>query len=74
VNIDEIEKALLDRPVNDMAGITDLERASASQPMIIIEGQGALWREWRPGERIEDLMQQQTEPLKAWHKKIKADK
>ena len=67
-NLGEIEKAILDRPVNDMAGITDLERASAAVPAISLEDGSALWREWRPHEKLEDLLMQQVEPIKKWKK------
>lgn len=33
----EIERLLLERPVNDMAGLTDMERAGMAQPVLYVE-------------------------------------
>lgn len=33
----EIERLLLERPVNDVAGLTDMERAGLAQPLIYVE-------------------------------------
>lgn len=66
----EIERLLLDRPVDDMAGLTDLERVGLARPLIVIEGAGGLARNWQPGETADDL-REQNKPVEAWRKKLK---
>ncbi len=70
----EIEKLLLERPVNDAAGLTDAERAGLAIPLIIVDGQGGLSRNWVPGETLTDLHTQQDEPIRKWRKALKAGK
>lgn len=67
----EIEKTILERPVNDIAGLTDQERAALARPMIEVEGFGGLAREWASHETLEDLHAQQDEPIRAWQKSLK---
>ncbi len=74
----EIEATLLQRPVNDMAGITDLERAALARPVIEVEVQTPegprnlpLVRSWEPHETVEDLQAQQDEPIRQWRKELK---
>lgn len=70
----EIERLILERPVNDVAGLTDLERAGMAQPVIHVQKQGRsvpLTRSWSPGESIEDLHEQQDEAIKKWRKELK---
>lgn len=69
-----IEAAVLERPVNDLAGLTDADRAGMARPMIFVTGKGPLGRNWQPGETLQDLRAQQDEPLKAWKKAMKARK
>lgn len=37
VEREEIEQLILERPVNDLAGLTDLERAGMAQPILYVE-------------------------------------
>lgn len=64
----EIEQALLARPVDDMAGLTDLERVAMAKPLIHIIGKGGLARNWDPGETVVDLRAQQDDPIEKYHK------
>lgn len=70
-NWKEIERVILERPVNDRAGLTDLERAGLARPMILVEDKGGLAREWGPHETVADLHAQQDAPIKAWHKSMR---
>lgn len=71
----EIERLVLDRPVDDMAGLSDLERAGLAKPLIVVavELDGGtiehrrLGRDWLPGESLEDL-QEQNAPVQTWRK------
>lgn len=70
----EIERLLLERPVDDTAGLTDLERAGMARPLIAIEtagGTAALTRSWRPGETVADLKGQQDAAIRTWKKTLK---
>jgi len=81
----EIERMLLERPVNDVAGLTDLERAGMAKPVIVIEKEilgiisgepsqkveVSLVRSWKFGESLADLHAQQDEPIQKWRKKLK---
>lgn len=78
----EIERLILERPVNDMAGLTDLERAGMARPLINIQkkvmdgGQERLIelplvRSWDPGESAEDLRSQQDDAIAKWKKEKK---
>lgn len=71
----EIEQLILDRPVNDMAGLTDLERAGMAQPVVFValeDGRGPLplVRSWE-GESVEELKNHQDDAIRAWKKDIK---
>jgi hypothetical protein len=61
----EIERLILERPVNDLAGLTDLERIGMAQPMLKILGR-PLSRSWIPGESVETLREQQDEVIQLW--------
>lgn len=67
----EIEKLILARPVNDVRGVTDLERAGGAQPVIFVEIEPGnvqpLRRDWLPSETVEDLRAQNA-PVEAWKK------
>lgn len=65
-----IEALLLERPVNDMMGLDDKERAGLAKALIMVEGKGGLSRNWNPGETIEEL-QEQNKPIEAFMKEIK---
>lgn len=78
-NWKEIEAVLLERPVDDIAGLTDLERAGMARPVLFTERemdgvpvQLPLVRSWIHGETLEDLHAQQDEPIRRW-KAIKED-
>jgi len=58
---EEIERLILARPVDDVAGLTDLERAGLAKATIFIEVDGQqkpLVRSWMPGETVQDLKKQ----------------
>lgn len=61
----EIERLVLLRPVNDVAGLTDLERAGLAKPLLHA-GKIALARNWNPGQSIEDLHNIQDQPIEEW--------
>lgn len=63
----EIERLLLERPVNDMAGLNDLERAGLARPLIVTE-RGGLARNWTPDETLDEL-RRQNEPVEIWRSK-----
>lgn len=77
-DVKKIEELILSRPVNDVAGLTDMERAGMSKPILFVEkvmtgddGKDVtvrlpLARSWEPGESVEDLCDQQEEPIKKW--------
>lgn len=53
----EIEQAILERPVNDFAGVTDSERAGRA----FIEAGGMTFtRDWVPGETAKDIRTQNS--------------
>jgi hypothetical protein len=58
----EIEAAILARPVNDMRGESDLERAGMAQPRVVIRVEAGsvlpLVRSWKPDESLEDVLRQ----------------
>lgn len=66
---EEIERIVLERPVNDIRGLDDLERAHMARAMIEIEMPDGrrlpLTRSWNPGESIEDLVKE-NEPVRQW--------
>jgi len=55
-NMDGIENELLKRPVNDLIGANDVDRALKAKPVYF-----ALSRSWNPGETIADLKKQMKE-------------
>ena len=76
-----IEQLVLQRPVDDLRGLSDSERAAGARALIMVEV-GAedepkrllpLTRSWDPHETIEDLVGQ-NEPIKKWHEELKKDK
>lgn len=65
---EEIERLILARPVNDVAGLTDLERAGLARAILSVEIDGVihpLCRSWNPNETVEDL-QKQNEVIEQW--------
>lgn len=72
-NVQEIEAAVLERPVDDVRGLDDLQRAGMARPVIVVEKENEeggvdllpLCRSWNPGESLEDL-QKQNEVVKKW--------
>jgi hypothetical protein len=68
-----IERLLLERPVDDLAGLTDNERAGLARPLVYVaDAHGAprpLTRSWEPGESADDLFQQQDAAVKEWQKR-----
>lgn len=76
----QIEQLILSRPVDDVAGIRDVDRACGAQPLILVEigakGRESLLplrRDWEPHETIEDL-QKQNEPIEKWHQLSREEK
>jgi len=72
-NYKEIEQLVLQRPVDDLSGIDDLQRAHQAKPLIHVEQPDGsrlpLTRSWNPGESLQDLHDQQDAAIKAWKKK-----
>lgn len=57
----EIEELVLARPVNDVRGQTDLERAHQAKAAVVVVADGNefhLTRSWRPEESLEELLEQ----------------
>ena len=71
----EIERLILERPVDDMAGLTDMERAGMAKALLFKqtgESMLPLTRSWDPFETIDDLKAQQEIPIREWRKSLKA--
>ena len=57
----EIEALVLERPVNDVRGQTDLERANQAKARVVVVSDGQefhLTRSWRPNESLDELRNQ----------------
>ena len=67
---EEIEKLILLRPVNDLAGLDDKERAGLAKPMFAVEGKGGLSRNWNPGQSPQDI-EDENKPMMEWLKENK---
>lgn len=65
----EIERLLLERPVDDRAGLDDKERAGLARPLVWHAEKGGLSRNWNPSETIGDL-QEQNKLIEIWKKEI----
>jgi len=65
----EIERLVLERPVDDLRGLDDLERAHMARAVIYIEQNDGkhlpLTRSWNPSESIADL-RKENEPVERW--------
>lgn len=60
-NWQAIEQAVLARPVNDLKGASDLERAGLAQAQVYIKNGGDVYplvRSWKPEESLEELLEQ----------------
>lgn len=58
-----IEALILERPVEDARGATDLERAALARPKLVTvtdEGEYPLVRSWKPGESLGELQKQNS--------------
>jgi hypothetical protein len=68
----EIEQLLLLRPVDDLRGQTDLERAGLARALILVQVSEdvalPLTRSWNVGETLDDLHAQQDDAIEAWIK------
>lgn len=66
----EIERLLLERPVDDLAGLTDNERAGMARPLLHVEDADGrvqpLVRAWEPGQTLEDLHNEQDVVIRNW--------
>ena len=61
VEREAIEAAVLARPVDDVRGLTDLERAGLAKPLVIVDADGSqfpLVRSWNPDESLGELLEQ----------------
>lgn len=58
----EIERLILERPVDDLRGLTDMERAGLATALV-----GELARNWN-GESVEQIHAAQDEALITWRK------
>lgn len=61
VEREAIEAAVLARPVDDVRGLTDLERAGLAKPLVIVDAGGnqfPLTRSWNPDESLGELLEQ----------------
>lgn len=69
----EIEQVLLERPVEDVAGLTDNERVGMARPVLYIETEFGvelpLARSWKPHETLDDLHGQQDAAIGKWREK-----
>jgi hypothetical protein len=57
----EIEAVVLTRPVDDMRGLTNLERAGLARAQVVVDVDGEqfpLIRSWNPDESLQELMEQ----------------
>lgn len=62
-NWEQIEEAVLARPVNDIRGATELERAGLAQAAVVVqteEGSFPLVRSWKPDESLDELKAQNS--------------
>ena len=61
VEREAIEAAVLARPVDDVRGLTDLERAGLAKPLVIVNAAGSqfpLTRSWNHDEPLSELLEQ----------------
>jgi hypothetical protein len=69
----EIERLILERPVEDMAGLTDNERAGMARAVLNVETAAGeikpLTRSWEPGQTPDDLHAEQDEVIRNWKNK-----
>lgn len=67
-----IEKLLLERPVDDNSGLTELERVGLSKPLVFVElpdgSFKGLSRNWDPSETVKDIISQ-NKAIEAWRKR-----
>ena len=62
-NWDEVEALILERPVDDVRGASDLERAVQARPRVVVvtdAGEYPLVRSWQPGESAEEIRAQNS--------------
>lgn len=63
----EVERLVLERPVDDVRGQDDLQRAYKARPLIVLEQPDGrlvgLTRSWNPHETVEDL-HRENEPVR----------
>jgi hypothetical protein len=68
----EIERLVLERPVDDARGLDDLDRAYQSKTLLYVDAGTAilpLSRSWKPGESLDEL-KRQNQPVYAWRKSM----
>ena len=70
-----IERLLMLRPVDDVRGQTDLERAGLARALIMVQVDEntvlPLARSWNADETLDDLHTQQDQAIIAWNKSMK---
>lgn len=62
-NWEEIESLILARPVNDLKGATDLERAGLATPAVVVMVDDVpfpLVRSWKPDESVDEIRRQNS--------------
>lgn len=59
-NIEEIERTLLERPLEDGGGANEIDRVFLARPLVgMVDGQGVVMhRSWKPEETAEELRSQ----------------
>ena len=60
----EIERLILERPVNDVAGLTDMERAGLAKPLL-----ANFPRSWN-GESLDELHAMQDAAIQEWRNNV----
>lgn len=66
----EIERLILERPVEENAGLTELESAGMARALIMVDDK-PLARSWKPGETVDDIRQQQDAVISSWKREAK---
>jgi hypothetical protein len=66
----KIERLVLERPVDDLRGLDDLDRAYQAKPVLFAQIEGELRplsRSWKPGESLDEL-KRQNKAVATWRK------
>jgi len=72
----EIERLVLERPVDDARGLDDMERAHMAKAIVYLEAEDGkllpLTRTWNPGEPISNLISENT-AIEKWKEATKQE-